>query len=39
MTVMCLHTDEFCYGGNKDFEERIIGDFKERIKIGEVESI
>ena len=30
------HVDDFSYGGNEEFEKRIIGELRKRIKIGNV---
>ena len=35
--VECSSTDDFWYGGNEEFEERITEGKRERLKIGEVE--
>ena len=36
--VMCSHVDDFCFGGNDEFEQEVINRMKEILKVGEVES-
>ena len=36
--ILCSHVDDFCYGGDEDFLEEIIGNLKEKLKVGEEES-
>src|ERR1700755_1664326 len=32
--IMCTHVDDFCFGGNKEFFEKIITGIKSRLRIG-----
>src|SRR5215469_14019295 len=32
--VMCVHIDDLCYGGNDEFNEKVINKIKEKIKVG-----
>ena len=36
--VLCIHVDDFCYGGNKEFNEQVIGNFRKRLQVGEIQS-
>ena len=35
--VMVIHVDDFCYGGNEEFNKEIIGTLKRRLNVGEVQ--
>jgi hypothetical protein len=35
MGIMCSHVDDFCYGGNEEFQERIIEELESKLKVGE----
>lgn len=37
--IMCTHVDDFCYGGDNEFQEEIIKQLKEKIKVGSEEII
>ena len=36
--ILCTHVDDFCYGGVDSFLEEIIGELREKLKVGEQES-
>ena len=33
--VMCIHVDDFCWGGVKDFEETVISKLRHDLRVGE----
>ena len=36
--VMCVHVDDLCYGGNEEFNEKVINKIREKIKVGTEEN-
>lgn len=34
MGIICSHVDDFCYGGTKEFEQKIITELREKLEIG-----
>ena len=37
--VLCTHVDDFCYGGTESFLRETIGKLREKLKVGEQESL
>src|SRR5215469_6335944 len=36
--VMCVYVDDLCYGGNEEFNEKVINKIREKIKVGTEEN-
>ena len=35
--IMCAHVDDFCFGGNEEFQKNVIKKLSERLKVGQIE--
>ena len=35
--IMCSHVDDFCFGGNLECEDLVIGEFMNKLKVGSQE--
>ena len=35
--LMCIHVDDFCYGGNREFNDEVISKMSQRLRVGETQ--
>src|SRR5215469_8359699 len=35
--IMCIHVDDLCFGGNEEFEEKVINIIRKKLQTGPIE--